>query len=122
MCDSSLKYLCVALVFILALSIGGQVLAADVPLTWNKVSRADAYSIDMSVDGGVTWTGSQPAGDGGPDPVDGHFTYLGAPEDTLVLFRISALTSTETATRTWSGAWYDHRRLPLATPGGAGIP
>lgn len=117
-----MKYLCVALFFVMILSIAGQVAAVDVPLAWSKASRAESYTIERSDDMGVTWVGAQDAGDGGPHVLDGAYTYTGTPEDKLVLFRVSSVAGAQVAPRLWSGAWYDHRLSPLPTPGGMGIP
>ena len=89
--------------------------AADVTLRFDPVTGAEGYRIEMSTDLGITW--------GSPQDTGGltDYTYTGAPEDTLVLFRVAAHTSAQEAIRTYSGAWYDHRLIPIGTPGGAGI-
>ena len=89
--------------------------AADVPLQFDPVSGATGYRIEMSTDLGTTWGASQ--------DTEGQTThmYIGAPEDTLVLFRVAAYTSAQDAIRLYSGAWYDHRLLPINTPSGTGI-
>lgn len=89
--------------------------AADVPLKWDPAQGATGYKIYLSQDQGVTW--STPLDVGNVTA----FTYTGAPEDKLLLFRSSAYNEGGEAVRTWSGAWYDHRKKPLTPPTGQGI-
>lgn len=90
------------------------VFGADIDFTWDAVPGATGYKLYKSEDGGATWG----------TPVDvGNVTaykWLGVVENKLVLFRASSYNATDTATRSWSGAWYDHR-LRLGSPG-IGIP
>ena len=49
------------------------------------------------------------------------WTYTGVPETGLVIFRVSAVNATGKATRTESGAWYNHLWKPLGSPSGGAI-
>lgn len=100
-----------AILFFLA-SIG---YAEDVTLKWDASTGATGYKIYKSEDLGVTWSA----------PVDvGNvttYTYLNIIETKMVLFKVSAYNSLGESVRHWSGAWYDHTKRPILTPGGTGI-
>jgi hypothetical protein len=91
--------------------------AASVELEWDAVAGAAGYKIYVSNDLGVTWAS-----------VDvGNVTtrvMTGVLEDRIVLFKGSAYKTggTEETIRNWSGAFYDHRRLPLLTPAKMRVP
>ena len=109
-------------VFLLALFGAGLVgsvfrtaLAADITLRFDPSVGATGYEIEMSTDLGVTWGGAQDTGGATT------YTFVGVPEDMLVLFRAVAYNAAQEATRYYSGAWYDHRNLPILPPSGAGI-
>lgn len=89
--------------------------AADVVLSFDPVDGATGYRIEMSQDLGITWGMSQ-------DTVGmTTHTFTGAPEDSLLLFRVAAYNDVQESVRTYSGAWYDHRLVPMDSPSGAGI-
>lgn len=89
--------------------------AAEVDLQWDPSTGATGYKLQKSTDLGVTWT----------TPIDvGNVTvykYTNVEENTLVLFRASAYNAAGESIRTWSGAWYDHRKKPVSPPAGIGI-
>jgi len=106
------KTLFLSLVFIFLASLA---LAADVDLKWEASSGATGYKIQKSVDLGVTWATAVDVGN------VTTFKYLNVEENVLVLFRASAYNAAGESIRTWSGAWYDHRKKPVASPTGTGI-
>lgn len=89
--------------------------AVDIPLKWDASIGATGYKIYKSEDMGVTWG----------TPVDvGNvttYTYLAVIETKMVLFRVSAYSANGESIRYWSGAWYDQRLKPIASPTGLGI-
>ena len=89
--------------------------AADISLKWDASSGATGYKIYKSEDGGTTWNAGVDVGN------VVTYTYTGVVETALILFRVSAYSQAGEAIRLWSGAWYDHRKLPVQTPSGAGI-
>jgi hypothetical protein len=89
--------------------------AVDVTLHWDPSTGATGYKIQKSIDQGVTWL---PAIDVANVQT---FTYLNVEENILVFFRVSAYNLAGESIRTWSGAWYDHRKKPVSPPPGAGI-
>jgi hypothetical protein len=93
----------------------GSALAADVVLRWDAVTGATGYKIYQSTNLGSTWSTGTDVGN-----VTTR-TVTGVIETGMVLFRISAYDANGEQVRTWSGAWYDHTKRPIATPGGAGI-
>lgn len=99
----------------LGLCIPALAVAAEVTLQWDGHENATAYRIYQSVDGGTTW--AQAGADiAQPDPFPGDaqvsVTIQDVPEDTLVIFRASAMRGLEEAIMTYKGAWYDHRLMP----------
>lgn len=88
--------------------------AADVSLQWDAVNGAESYEIYQSLDTGETWSSVGTS-------ATTTFTATGVVETGLILFRVSARDTNGESIRLWSGAWYDHTRLPLQTPSGAGI-
>ena len=91
------------------------VMASDVAFKWDATPWATGYQIQMSIDLGATW--------GAPVDVKNvlAYTWLGAPDDKLVLFRISAYDTSvppQTVTNAWSGTWWDGRKLHLPAPKG----
>lgn len=89
--------------------------AADVPLKWDPSPGATGYKVFMSTDQGETWLTPMDIGN------VTAFTYTNVLEDRLILFKASAYNEGGEAVRTWSGAWYDHRKKPLTPPAGQGI-
>jgi hypothetical protein len=89
--------------------------AADVPLKWDASNGATGYKIQKSLDLGVTWLTGVDVGN------VTTYTYTGVEENILVLFRASAYNANGESIRTWSGAWYDHRKKPILPASGMGI-
>jgi len=86
-----------------------QALCADVPLQWNVAPGATSYKIQMSTDSGITWPTERVVSSGTA------FTWLGAPETGLVLFRAVAVNAQRTTIRTDAGVWYNKLwQLPTA--------
>lgn len=97
------------------ITIVNQTLAADVPIRWDVTPGATGYKLQKSIDQGLTWSTPLDVGN-----VTSH-TYANVEENTLVLFRASAYNAAGEAIRTWSGAWYDHRKKPVSSASGTGI-
>lgn len=103
------------------------VLAVTVGLAFDPVTGAAGYKIERNdvVCTESGWGNAQET----ETEVDAKgritYNYTDAPEDHLILFRAMAWAGTgatlKEAIRLYSGAWYDHRMIPLSTPGGAGI-
>ena len=108
-----MKNLIVAILLILfGFSFG---YAADVSLKWDASVGATGYKIYKSEDLGVTWSALVDVGN------VTTYTYLNIIETKMVLFKVSAYNSLGESVRHWSGAWYDHTKRPILTPGGTGI-
>lgn len=102
---------CVVLIVLFA-SIS---LAADVALKWDPSTGATGYKIQKSVDLGVTWTTAIDVGN------VTTYVYTNVEENILVIFRASAYNAAGESVRTWSGAWFDSRKKPVAAPSGQGV-
>lgn len=91
---------------------------ADVTLDWQAVAGAAGYKIYSSNDLGLTWSVGRDVGN------VLTITLTGVSEDRIVLFKGSAYKTggAEEQIRNWSGAFYDHRKLPLLTPSRVSIP
>ncbi len=107
-----LRVVFLSVVFVLACSI---CFAADVVLKWDPSAGATGYKIQKSIDMGVTWAA----------PVDvGNvttYTVTSVEENVVVFFRASAYNVAGESVRSWSGAWFDMRKKPVASPAGQGI-
>jgi hypothetical protein len=101
---------------------GTNAFAADLPFEWNGVAAATGYFLEYSKDQGSTWEGKKLTGALSMD-ANGRvqWTYAGAPETGLLLFRVSAQNANGSSTRVECGAWYNHLWKPLAAPSGSGI-
>jgi len=91
-------------------------LAATVDLRWDPVEQAESYQLEMAR-AECTLTPWEAAG----NTTDTTYTISDVPQDSLLLFRVGSVKGELKGIRTWSGAWYDYRLLPLDTPSGAGI-
>ncbi len=110
------KLLCVLAIMLFPVSLW----AADATLKWDEVPGAIGYKIYMSGDGGRIWDTGTDVGMATQDPnipSMRNYLYQNIPEDRLVLFKASAYDANIESIREWSGAWYDHRKKPLMTPG-----
>lgn len=107
-----MKKMFLALMFLLV--VAGPVLAADVTLRWDAALDASSYKIQMSTDQGVTWAVERPV------PTGTTFTWIGAPDTGLILFRAVSVNSVGIAIRTEAGAWFNGAWKPPAIPGGLG--
>jgi hypothetical protein len=104
------------ILIMLALLVPVMAFAGDVPLRWDPVVGAAGYKIYQSLDGGVTWSVGADVGN------VTSTTVLSVSDTVLVMFKVSAYpTGGAESIRHWSGAWYDGRKKPILTPGGAGI-
>jgi len=93
----------------------GFVGAADFTLRWDPVTGATGYKIYSSSDNGTTWSA----------PIDAENltqkNLTSQPENTLILYKVSAYNATSETVTHWMGAWYDGRKKPLPNPTAAGI-
>lgn len=102
--------------------IGHTVYAAVCKYSWKSVAGATSYALEYSSDNGATWVGKKNTGALTPDANgDVAYLYSGVPETGLMLFRVSALNASGSATRTEYGAWYNHLWKPMAAPTGGRI-
>jgi hypothetical protein len=88
--------------------------SADVKLDWDSVSGATGYKIQMSLDNGVTWQTAVDA------KLVKPYTYLGVPEDKLVVFRVASYNAVGEAWNRYAFAAYDHRQR-LSEPTALGV-
>lgn len=89
-------------------------MCADVPMKWDASPGATSYKIQMSTDHGVTWPTERAVATGTT------FTWLGAPETGLVMFRAVAVNAQGSVIRADAGAWYDKTKALPAAVGGLG--
>lgn len=82
------------------LCLGTSSLAADLNLAWDPSDDATGYKVQISTDLGDTWSEPRDAGN------SVTFTWTGAPDTGLVLFRASAHNAQGEATNYKKGAWY----------------
>ena len=90
--------------------------AADVPLAWDAVQGASGYKIQMSTNSGASWSTAKDAG------ANATYTWTGAPDTGLCLFRVSAYNAQGEAIRTNAGAWFNGSWTVPRQPGGLGVP
>ena len=84
--------------------------SADLNLKWEASQGATGYKLYMSTDMGTTWQAPQDVGN------VLTYTYVGVPDNVLVLFRVSAYNAVGEIITTDRGAWYDGRKtLPKVT-------
>jgi len=89
-------------VFAVALMLfASSLYAADLPLSWDAAQGATSYRVQMSTDNGLTWEVERPV------PTGTVFTWVGAPDSGLVLFRVVSVNSAGSAIRSDVGAWYN---------------
>jgi hypothetical protein len=101
---------------------GTEALAADLDFKWRGVAGATNYFIEYSTDQGTSWIGKKLTGALTMDAQgEVTWTYPGAPETGLLLFRVSAQNANGSATRVECGAWYNHLWKPLSPPSGGAI-
>lgn len=100
---------------VVVLCLSSPVLAVDTKLAWDPSVGASGYKIQMSVDLGKTWGEARDAGAGTT------FTWVGAPDTGLLLFRVSAFNSTSEVINTRAGAWYCGDWVPPQPAGGLGL-
>lgn len=116
------KYLaCFLVIIAILLVVFGMTKAADVDLRWDKTDGATGYEIQMSADLGNTWSQPRTVTPVDPNSVEVSFTWTGAPDTGLVLFRATAVNACCKTTRTTAGAWYNGSWTPPGEPIGMGI-
>lgn len=89
--------------------------AADISLAWTGHINATHYRMYVSVDNGSSWAqkdGNIPQPDPFPEDAQVNKVFKGIPEDTIVLFRVSAFRGDVEMPTLHNGVWYDHRKSP----------
>lgn len=105
----------ITFVTLIIILISTTLFAVDIKVGWDTVPGANGYKIMMSQDAGVTWTPSIDL-----PPIPTTFTWISAPEDKFLIFKVCATNAAVTQCANWQGVWYDHR-LKLLHPSGFGI-
>jgi hypothetical protein len=88
---------------------------ADVTMTWDVSPGATGYKVQMSTDKGVTWGVTRDAGN------VTSYTWLGAPNTGLLLFRATAYNAANEAIRSDAGVWYCGDWVVPGKPKGVGV-
>lgn len=78
--------------------------AVDVTIAWDASVGATGYKLRMSVDGGHRWDVERDTGS-----TDTTYTWVGAPEDRLLFFKVAAYNATDVKYNNYGGCWYDYR-------------
>lgn len=78
----------------------GFAFASDLKLAWDPSDDAAGYKVQLSTDLGGTWSEPRDAGN------SLTFTWIGAPDSGLILFRASAYNFSGEAVNYKKGAWY----------------
>lgn len=102
-----MKRVILAVVFIFM--VASLARAADVSLSWDAVTGATSYRIQMSIDQGATWPTERIVTSGTT------FVWTAAPDAGLLLFRAVSYNAAGNTIRTDAGAWYNGSwKLPTA--------
>jgi len=94
------------LIFWALIFVTGEATAADLKLSWDHGVGADLYLIQMSLDGGETWTENR--------TVPGNQTsmvWTDVPDDRLIHFRAGSVWIQKGAGAWYNGAWRNHPDL-----------
>lgn len=87
-------------------------MCADVQMKWDAAPGATSYKIQMSTDSGSTWPTERTVATGTT------FTWTGAPDTGLVLFRAVSVNAQGQEIRTDAGAWFNKSwQLPTRVGG-----
>lgn len=105
------------LLAVIMLLPGAVAFAADVPLKWDVATGATGYKIQMSTDNGATWPTSRVVTGG----TTTSYTWTGAPETGLVMFRVTATNAQGEAIRTDAGCWFNKGWQLPQMAGGLGV-
>ena len=119
------KYLFCLILVVVALPVSA--FARDAQLQWIATSGATGYKVSMSVDGGATWT-EKDAGialstcEGmGTATSCGNYTWTGAPDTGLILFKVGSYNTQGTVYLPDIGVWYNSSwKLPTSPSGVSG--
>jgi hypothetical protein len=109
-----MKKIITILLIVASFFIGSTVRAADVVLSWDAAVGATSYKIQMSTDQGATWAAERVV------PSGTTFTWAGAPDTGLVLFRAVSINAAGSAIRTDAGVWFNGAWKLPAPAGGLG--
>jgi hypothetical protein len=102
----------VLIVLGLLLITTASVSAYDAPLAWDAATGVTGYKVYASTDVGLTWSAPRDAGN------KTTFTWLGASDTGLTLFRVSSYNAQGEAIRTEAGAWCNPAWVvPIAAKG-----
>ena len=90
-------------------------MAADLSLSWDPADGATGYKVQISTTQGASWGETRDAGS------QNTFTWTGAPDVGLILFRASAYNAQGEAINYTKGAWFNGAWNPPAQAGGLGL-
>lgn len=91
-------------------------LAADLHMAWDPSAGATGYKLQISLDHGVSWGEIRDTGSTTPE-----YTWVGAPNAGLVLFRVMAYSPQGEAWNTTHGVWANEEWVPPPMASGLGI-
>jgi len=91
-------------VFFLLLIFATNAFAVDVTMEWDASFGASFYKIRISTDGGKRWGAERRTV--GTETI---LTWVMAPEDKLILFKVAACADKQSVFNNYAGCWYDHR-------------
>ncbi len=101
----------------------GTALSADVNLSWNQAEGATGYKLQISTDGGITWT--EVTGFSVTLFTEGNLnlakTTITVPDDVLVLGRVASFNSVATSWRYESGFFVNSAWKIPERPTGGGV-
>lgn len=89
--------------------------SADLNLAWDPSDGTTGYRVQISTDLEATWGETRDAGS------NTTFTWTGAPDDKLILFRAIAYNAQGEAVNYTKGAWYNGTWNPPASAKGLGL-
>ena len=91
-------------------------LAADLHMAWDPSPGATGYKLQISTDMGASWGEIRDTGSTVPE-----YTWLGAPDTGLVLFRVMSYNPHGEAWNTTHGVWANEAWVPPPLASGLGI-
>lgn len=89
------------LIIALCVFLAAPAIAADLNLAWDASTGATGYKVQISTDQGATWGEARDTGNATT------FTWTGAPDTGLTLFRVSAYNGQGETINYTKGAWHN---------------
>lgn len=99
------------------LFLAGSAQGADLNLAWDPAAGAASYKIQLSTDQGASWAVERAV----PIASGTTFTWTGAPDTGLLLFRAISVNAQGQAIRTEAGVWYNGAWKVPPAPGSFGV-